>query len=342
MIYLETVLLVTLVCVSIYSSITDVKDGIVHNKGLLYALAIGGIAGVVYYRLFAQEYFPTFAVNLLSAFVIAIAFYAYHIWAAGDSKLFILIAALIPARLYSQNGLQAIPSMSILIYTFSIAFAYVIIESAVLDIRQKQPITFKSDFKTDLKFFLKQYLYCTIYLIAFYKVMQLVLPQEYSNNTQLILLLNILFVLTLTNFNPFKPLYLIIGAIVATTGFLISGTQNFGDLPDWKTFGVMIFLLLLRKIGQRHNYKEIATDDVQAGMVLSFTTIAMFMNSKIQGLPQFTSEDIGSRIDSNEVQAIKLWGKSKTGKPQIVIVRKIPFAIFISIGMLIVLCGVII
>lgn len=79
----------------------------------------------------------------------------------------------------------------------------------------------------------------------------------------------------------------------------------------------MIILLLLKEIGQRYNYKEIATDDVQAGMVLSFTTIAMFMNSRIQGLPQFTSEDIGSQISSNEVQAIKLWGKSKAGNSQI-------------------------
>ena len=46
------------------------------------------------------------------------------------------------------------------------------------------------------------------------------------------------------------------------------------------------------------------------------------------------TEDLRSRITSEEAESIHRWEKSAGGKPYVVIVRKIPFAIFIGIGTL--------
>ena len=57
------------------------------------------------------------------------------------------------------------------------------------------------------------------------------------------------------------------------------------------------------------------------------------MPSNIKGLPkEKNTEDIRSRITEEEAESIKRWEFSKYGQSEIVIVRKIPFAIFISIG----------
>lgn len=340
MIYLETLLLILLACESIASSITDVKSGIVYNKSLLLVAILGAAVDIVYYCLFARAFFMLFIVNLCAVAVISIVFYAYHIWAAGDSKLFILIVLLIPARIYSENRLSIVPAVSILIYTFSIAFVYMISESIVLDIKQKSTPKFKFNIKGELLPFIKQYIYCVIYLVAFYQIMRFVLPDAYSHDTPLLLLINIIFVLSLINYNLLRPAFLIVGVVVITFSCLFQGSGVF-SLPDIKSFILMILLLLIRKFTQRHNYKELPTQDVEAGMVLSFITIAMFINSSIQGMPRSTTEDLSSRISAEEAESIRCWGKSKAGKSTIIVVRKIPFAIFISIGTLIfVLSGV--
>jgi hypothetical protein len=86
------------------------------------------------------------------------------------------------------------------------------------------------------------------------------------------------------------------------------------------------------EIAEKYNYKTIPTEDVKSGMVLSYGTILMFQPSKVKGLPTYTTEDIRSRISGDEAERIVRWKNSKYGRPMITIVRKIPFAIFITMG----------
>ena len=59
-----------------------------------------------------------------------------------------------------------------------------------------------------------------------------------------------------------------------------------------------------------------------------------------KGLPTTTDETTKSRITQEEADSIKRWEKSKYGKEQIMVVRYIPFAVFILIGMITYLIGV--
>ena len=44
------------------------------------------------------------------------------------------------------------------------------------------------------------------------------------------------------------------------------------------------------------------------------------------------TEDMRDRITEAQAQAVQRWGKSKSGSDTIVIVKKIPFAIFLVVG----------
>ena len=61
-------------------------------------------------------------------------------------------------------------------------------------------------------------------------------------------------------------------------------------------------------------------------------TIARFQNSRVKGLPLYTTEDFRTKLNSEQVKSIKRWKKSKSGTETVIIVRKLPFAVFISIG----------
>ena len=69
-------------------------------------------------------------------------------------------------------------------------------------------------------------------------------------------------------------------------------------------------------------------------MILSMGSILLLAKSKVKGLPHFSTEDLKSRLSADEVDSVLRWSKTKIGQDTIVIVRKIPFALFIGIGTL--------
>ena len=69
---------------------------------------------------------------------------------------------------------------------------------------------------------------------------------------------------------------------------------------DIKSIFVTLAIILFQSLAERYNYQEINTVDVKAGMILSYGTILQFINSRVKGLPQYTTEDIASRISEEE------------------------------------------
>ena len=81
-------------------------------------------------------------------------------------------------------------------------------------------------------------------------------------------------------------------------------------------------------IGSRSQVKQY----IKKGMILSASSVMLFLNSNIKGLPMKVSEDMAARLTDEEVDSIKRWARSKNGKDELIIVKKIPFAFFINIG----------
>ena len=97
-------------------------------------------------------------------------------------------------------------------------------------------------------------------------------------------------------------------------------------------YAISFFYVVFQIFIAEFNYQEIKTEDVRSGMILSMGTSMNFLRSRVKGLPGVSFEDMRSRITIDEADAIRRWGKSKNGSDKVVIVRKVPFALFISIG----------
>jgi hypothetical protein len=83
---------------------------------------------------------------------------------------------------------------------------------------------------------------------------------------------------------------------------------------------------------EKYNYQSIPTAEVRSGQILSAATVLSFAPSQVKGLPTNCSEDIESKLTEEEAASVRRWEKSKYGRDSVVIVRKIPFAIFLGIG----------
>lgn len=68
-------------------------------------------------------------------------------------------------------------------------------------------------------------------------------------------------------------------------------------------------------------------------MILSTTSSMLMQNSRVRGLPPISSEDLRSRLTEEQVGSIGRWASSRNISA-VMVVRKIPFAIFIFAGFL--------
>ena len=117
--------------VGLHVIVTDFRKGIIHNKALAITVLIGFVINCLYYGVWARAFFKTFCVNLFVLAVLAIALYAFHFWAAGDSKLLICLVFLFPSKFYDTKGRLAVQGVAIIVLIFLIAYMYVLAESVI-------------------------------------------------------------------------------------------------------------------------------------------------------------------------------------------------------------------
>lgn len=329
MIVCETILITMIAALGIYVTITDIRNGVIQNKALIISFFLGIIVNTMYLSCFALAFLKNYIVNLLIVGMLAILLYAFHFWAAGDSKLLICMTMLFPARLYDNGAGVVAPGIIAIIFIFLLAYIYVIIDSVIQFMRREKFYTREKIAVKQIETFIKNYLISFLYLRGISEVLKFLFHDIYYENQIIFSFINIFIALLIYQKNFFRKWYSISGAILLNIVF-IGGlkVKSF----DIKIYVILLLVLVLRYLVSGYNYKTIAAEDVKEGMVLSYGTIAKFMVSRVKNLPKSTSEDMKSRLSADEVEAVLRWKNSKYGEDSVVIVRKIPFAIFIVAG----------
>ena len=136
MIACEIIMLAALFTLAIYAAYKDCRTSQIPNRLLLAFALIAFVLDTLYYAVWAGEWFGTFVINTLFLSGTSLLLYAYHLWAAGDSKLLIVLALFLPGRFLASQQFGAVPGFVILVLAFIIAFLYVIAESVLLALRK--------------------------------------------------------------------------------------------------------------------------------------------------------------------------------------------------------------
>jgi len=328
MIFVKSFLISVLIVEGIVCSFSDIRANKISNKNIVIGMSAAVLCNIVYFILAGTENLLSFLINVAAAVVVSFLMYALHIWAGGDVKLFVLFSLLIPADLLKQK--TPISTVTIFITAFSLAFIYLLLESLFMLIK-KEKIPFKSTFKFSAKSFLN----CMFFITATQFLLRTILANYYYEYLAAFLLLNVILVLVFNNLKFLQNnISFCICAIISLTGFVFSIINKQYSF-DIKSIIITVSVILFRGLAEKFNYKEIKTTDIKRGMILSYGTVLCFVNSRVKGLPSFTTEDMSSRITQEEADAICRWAVSKNGKETIVILRKIPFAIFITLGFVI-------
>ena len=334
MLIVESLLLTVLVSVLALSVYTDFKEGKIKNKLIVEALAGVLFLDVIYYILFAKQFTMLFLQNVIVLIILSLALYYFRIWGGGDSKLLILVALSIPGRLYSLDEANN-SSVMIVAVAFGIAFTAIVLQSLYLGIKERSLFKVSS-----LKFDIKGMLISYCMLIAVMQFCNIVIRIYYLDfalrNWILVQSFNFLMIFTfisVQNHISKRSIFLI--TVVVSVAFcyicFANGNAVLSNI-NYKLIPMTLVVILLRLWISKYCYKTIPTEKVKEGQILAGTTVLLFQYSRIKGLPNGITEDLNSRITADEAASIRRWGKSAYGQSTVVVLRKIPFAIYISAG----------
>lgn len=322
------------------SSFTDIKSGKIYNKYLCITLILGSVL-VVFYYINNKDFVIYFIFNLIGAAGISFLFYKLKVWGAGDSKLWFIICFLFPYKLYIIKDYLLFPSIYILFFIFIIAYIYVVGETLVLIIKKKNynrpKITSIFNLRIitiNPKMVLDSF-FCFFLLKIFYWISNYIFQYYFWANYFLFVLLGfILSTIALKKID--KKIYKYVVIVIGCSLILVDFTSFTGiRIYEIKNFVAIFFSLIiisLRKGMSKYNYEEVLVKDIKSGMILSVATVMGFSKSRVKELPQFTDESVKYRITEENVKAIQKWEKSKYGRNSVIIVKYLPFAIFMCLG----------
>lgn len=302
---------------------TDLRYGKVKNYvlavALLFALPIQGALFI-----WGDANFAGFVINTVVGVAFALALYALGFWAAGDSKLLITIFIVFPYTLYWDVNVYWMKSLSLVLFFIAITYAYVIIDTIINSVAHLDVflLTWKKTATIQITIsFLKKW--CVVVAITniIYSVNSIWGGWSYA----CVALASFFIFIAVNGFiEKVKSLWSI-ALVMNLFCWMVDGST-------WRTvfYRVLMALLLFgfSKAIHTFNYKIIAVEKLQAGMIISALSInEVIKQEQMQFWEEKMSEAIEARLSKDEVEMIR-----RTGIDYIRIVRKLPFAAFISIA----------
>lgn len=338
MIIIEALILTVLLMVLIFCSYTDCRDSLIRNSALLKAGLIIGTLDIAYYIIYGTQYLVIFLFNTGLLAIISLMLYALKIWAGGDSKLLLLISIAIPGRLYTLNGSDNMSGILIIVFSFLSAFFIIVMHSVIIGIQSGDLFKIRMNRKIDIVRILVSYAMVVGIMQVFDGVMWLAFPFIMKENWMLVQTFYCMVLLmTIYIRSSISMRYIYYTTIISWLSLIIMVASGEYVLQYKVSLSILIWaytLLCIRGMIEKYNYQVIPTSKVKKGDILSASTVMEFRRSRVRGLPYCMTEDLKARLTEEEADSVHRWEKSKYGNNTVIIVRKIPFAVFLTIGTL--------
>lgn len=322
-----------LICLGAWTSYTDIKYGYIRNKILLLYLILFFGLGTVYYCIFVRDTLLEYLINVLLVAVFSLALFYTESFAGGDCKLSIVMAFGYPARLYFVNNKSIYTLYFALGFAIFWGYLFLLFSSIYGIAKGAYRLSWNKTVERFISF-LKIYFITIIYISA--ANLCVLYIGRYTNffEDYTWVLWAICFGLAwcVGKYNVLKKWYVFVPIVV----FDITCSIIFRIIPVSlypETYIFILVLFICRVTIAAGLYDTISVNSLRKGMILSFFSSLLMQNSNVEGLPTLSTEDLKSRLSDKEVEAVKRWA-SGTKTAEIVVVRKIPFAIFIFLGYL--------
>lgn len=310
---------------------SDLQSGVIYNKVLVVFLGLAVAFDAVYYGLFVRNLFYDFLLNFAVVTVVSLYLFYSHSFAGGDCKMMIVIALLFPARLYWVMGNSNTTLVFTIVFAIFAGYCYLLGNSIWSIVTRRVIITF--DYIKEYLFnFLKSYVSAMVYISLFNQLIMLIFNQGFNINIWAIRILCLLVAWCIGRYPVFKKRIIFVSVMCILIAISIF-TRTIPFSVNIENYVLVLVLLICQMAIKTTIYEKVDVNQLKKGMILTTFSSMLMQTSITKGLPGVSTEDLKSRLTTEEIESIKMWAKA-THTESLTIVKKIPFAIFISIGVL--------
>lgn len=329
--FMEALGFVLLAALGVICSKSDLEAGVVRNKVLAAFFAIAIAYDFVYYGFFASDLFALFLGNFALVSAASLIMFYSHSFAGGDCKMAIVMAALYPAGCcLTIWGTSATLVLSLALSLAS-GYCFLLVGSARAIAKKKASFTL-GYVKESARNYLRVYVAAVSY-ISFVGCCAAYLG-AYGFETGVWIVRGICLVVALcVGKLPKlrKPIMFIPAACLTLMFSVATGTAPIS--LSLENCLIVLALLFCQMVIKTSIYERVAVEDLKKGMILSALSSIAMQASVTKGLPGVSTEDLRSRLSEEEAESIKIWARA-TRTETLAVVRKIPFAAFVSVGFL--------
>jgi preflagellin peptidase FlaK len=325
----EIIMCIVLLAFGALTTKSDISEGMIYNKDLIVFVIIGIILDSVYYGIFVNDLLLDYILNLCIVVLVSTFLFYTHSFAGGDCKLAIVYALIYPARFYIIYG----DSNLTLIFAIGVAIIYgyfYLLISAIWSLLLKKNNMNVQYIKNSVAGFVKSFVVATIYISIIVLVASFVERTGILINVWVTRAGCMLFAWFVGKYGIFRKWYMIVAAVIIDVVLsLVLQMIPFSVSPE--NYILVIILLLCQMMIKTNLYKEVKLTDLKKGMILTTFSSIMMQGSRVRGLPSVSSEDLRDRLTQEQVESILRWGEGRNVET-VSVVKKIPFAIFLSMG----------
>lgn len=318
--------------IAITSVYSDTKSGIISNRLIALGVLLAIFLDLIAYIFSLRDVLQVFLINFGIVTVLSLLLFFTHSFAGGDSKLAIVFALLYPADccfLIGKFPYTLVAAICLAIfwgYIYLLVSALVSIFNGKFMITREYVIRYLKSYI--LQIFLITLLYISLLNLVIVGVNRYIV--KVPSTVTLVLCLLLSFLIGQIDILKKRPVW---SAALVITVILTIVFRVF-PLSINPVNYIFSFLLILCQMTIRPTlYQTININELHQGMILSTLTSLMMQNSRMQGLPSISKEDLGSRLTEEEVNCVQEWAQNRNIET-VSIVKKIPFAIFLVLGYL--------
>ncbi len=317
--------------VLIIGTYTDLKYGIISNKLLVPFIIIG-----FFYKLCFSLSINLFKIILFAIFISLFLFYM-KIWAGGDCKLYLTIILLMP-NYFIESSFSGISFIIwIPIFAFLIGYIYIIGDSFYQKIKQhKENNNLKSKVKNDFIRYLKYYIviilisYCLSILMSYVNL-------QVNMWLYTLLIFGIIYLIVKTG--VLENNFVILAIVLLDIFIGIIQIDSFFNKRQFLVWLAVILSSFIKHFNNDYNYEEITVDQLIPGMILSTSSSYIFFNDTLSKYKKISDETLRSRLTEEDIEKINDLKNKRNYIHKITIMKKIPFALFISLSTFIIILG---
>lgn len=329
MIIFTFLLLILVIILCVISSVTDLKTGKIYNRTLLIFARVGLILDAVYYGYFVRDTFIEFAANFGLVAAVSITLYFVDCFAGGDCKLAIVLSLIYPSIAYFSYGKSNITLCFALAIGVFYSYLYLLGTSIIRLIKRDTHIDRK--YITDgVKAFVRAFVSASIYIGILNLVCNLFSITNSLVGQLSVKIVCIALALAVGRYRSLQKWYFLLCSLIV----LVALSLHMHVFPVSRNIEnyLFVFMLMVCQMTIKTGiYSNIEIADLKPGMILSTFSTVMMQNSRVRGLPEISKQGLSDRLSDAQVESIKRWANgNKISK--LIIVKKIPFAFFMSLG----------